>query len=409
MKYDAIIVRFGELFLKGKNRRAFIDRTVSTIRLKLQHLENKKITSNNDSVLIMLHGDDSDEVIKGLNYVFGLKSYGLCKLCETDLEKIKEKALEVATELYGDGETKIKVESKRRWKKFPLNSIEISQQVAYHIGMNSNIDPVVRDYEQLIRVNVREKDTLIISKQIDALGGMPVGSAGRTLLMLSGGLDSPVAAYLLMKRGLKIEALHFESPPHTSVKAKQKVFDLAAKLAHFMPNSKIVIHAVPFTKLQKEIFAKCSESYGMTIMRRMMYRVADRYARKKKVSILSNGESLGQVASQTPESMVAINAVTNLPVIRPVGCMDKTEIMKIAHQIDTYDISIRPFEDCCTVFVPKNPSTKPKVEKCEEYERRFNWDELVDECVHNIEKIVIEAGKPIQLDEETTDEICSLL
>ncbi len=408
MKYDAILVRFGELFLKGKNRRNFIDRTVSTIRKKLDDVSGYAILATNDMVLITLKGADSDQVVERLNYVFGLRSYGLCHICEPTMESIKAKVTEVASALYPVG-TRVKLEGRRRQKSFPLTSIEISQQVAQHLGENSEIVPVVREPEHTIRISLREKDCMIVSKQIPAIGGMPVGTSGSTLLMLSGGLDSPVAAYLMMKRGIKVEGLHFESPPHTSVKAKQKILDLAEKIAWYMPNSKMRVHMVPFTKLQKAIFANVPESYGMTVMRRMMYRVADMYGRRKKMLLLSNGESIGQVASQTPESMTAINAVTTLPVIRPVGCMDKTEIMDLSRQIGMYDISIRPYEDCCTVFVPKNPVTRPKEEKCEEYERRFDWQPLLEECVNGIDQVVVEAGKPITLDEETTEAICELL
>ena len=249
----------------------------------------------------------------------------------------------------------------------------------------------------------------MVAKIIRASGGLPIGLNGRSLLMLSGGLDSPVAGYLMMKRGLQVEGLHFESPPYTTARARQKVYDLAEKMAHYLPNGKFQVHIVPFTELQKEIFAHIPESYTMTVMRRMMYRVSEGVANRHKIRLLSNGESLGQVASQTPDSMWSINAVTTLPVIRPVACMDKIEIMDIARDIDTYDISIRPFEDCCTVFVPKSPVTAPKLSKCEQYEEKFDWAPLVQACIDNTEIVQIVAGKPISIDAETTEEICSLL
>jgi len=218
-----------------------------------------------------------------------------------------------------------------------------------------------------------------------------------------------VAGYLMMKRGIEVEGLHFESPPYTTVRARQKVYDLAEKMARFLPNETFRLHIVPFTKLQKELFANVPQSYGMTIMRRMMYRVSAGVAERENIRLLSNGESLGQVASQTPESMWAINAVSSMPVIRPVACMDKSEIVEIAKRIDTFDISTRPFEDCCTVFVPKNPATKPKRDKCELFEKQFDWESLVQECIEQAETIEIRAGQPVSLDNDTTDEICSLL
>ncbi|MDF7806608.1 tRNA 4-thiouridine(8) synthase ThiI [Pontiellaceae bacterium B12219] len=411
MQYDAIMVRLGELFLKGKNRHRFIDRLFQTVRTKLEMFPDLVIETKYDHFLIYLNGTDDQLVRKQLDLVFGIHSYAFGKLCESTIESICETALPVAVEACSDGKS-IKFETRRGWKNFPFGSIQISQQVAEYVGGHAPEGSIrfnVAEPDLAVRIFVKKDHTLVVAKIELASGGLPIGLNGRTLLMLSGGLDSPVAAYLMMKRGLEVQGIHFESPPYTTARARQKVYDLAEKLAHYLPRNQFRIIIVPFTKLQKEIFAHTPESYGMTIMRRMMYRVTAGVAERHKIRLLSNGESLGQVASQTPDSMWAINAVTEMPIIRPVACMDKTEIMELSRRIDTYDISIRPFEDCCTVFVPKSPSTAPNRKKCEEHERKFDWEPLVQECIENTEIIDIRAGHPITLDSDTTDEICDLL
>ncbi len=411
MNYDAILIRLGELFLKGKNKQRFIDRLYQTTKTKLEGFSELKLEKERDHFMVLLNGTDCEAVLKQLDLVFGIHSYALGTLCDSTLDDICKTALPAAVRACEGGKS-IKFESKRNWKKFPLNSIQISQQVAEYVGKNAPEGSILFNVKQpdlAIRLFVKEHKTLIVSEVRKASGGLPIGLNGRALLMLSGGLDSPVAGYLMMKRGLVVEGIHFESPPYTTARARQKVYDLAEKMAHYLPRGKMVVHIIPFTKLQKALFENVPESYGMTVMRRMMYRVSAGIAESRGVRVMANGESLGQVASQTPESMWAINAVTDMPVIRPVACMDKVEIVEIAKKIDTYDISIRPFEDCCTVFVPKFPSTSPKKEKCEKFETFFEWEPLVAECVEQVETVVIEAGKPIRLDADTTDEICSLL
>ncbi len=411
MQYDAILVRYGELFLKGKNKRRFIDKLYHTVQTKLAGMPELVLEKKNDHILVLLNGEDGQNVIRQLDFVFGIHSYALGKTCGSSLDAICKTALPMAVEACAGGKA-IKFETKRAWKQFPQTSIEVSQQVAEHVGEHAPEGAIrynVAHPDQVVRIFIKKEHTMVVSLVVPASGGLPIGLNGRALLMLSGGLDSPVAGYLMMKRGLALEAIHFESPPHTTVRARQKVFDLAEKLAHYIPNGKLPIHVVPFTKLQQELFARIPESYGMTIMRRMMYRVAAEVAERRKVRLLANGESLGQVASQTPDSMYAINAVTSMPVVRPVACMDKSEVVDIARKIDTFDISIRPFEDCCTVFVPKFPVTAPKLGKCEDYERYFDWQPLVDECVEHTKVVEVRAGHPLSLDSGTTDEICSLL
>lgn len=411
MHYDSIIVRLGELFLKGKNKYTFIDRLFSTAERKLKQFPDVVIEKAYDHFLVTLNGTDHAAVIKQLDYVFGIHSYALGTRCESTFESIRETALPIAIDACSKGNS-IKFETRRGWKKFPLNSIQVSQEVARYVGENAPAGSIkfnVAEPDNTLRIFIKPTHSLVVSKVMTAGGGLPIGLNGRSLLMLSGGLDSPVAGYLMMKRGLEVEGIHFESPPYTTARARQKVYDLAEKMAHYLPKERFNVHVVPFTKLQKAIFEQVPESYGMTVMRRMMYRVTAGVANSRKIRLLSNGESLGQVASQTPDSMWAINAVTDLPIIRPVACMDKTEIVEIAKRVDTYDISIRPFEDCCTVFVPKSPSTAPKKDKCERFEAAFDWEPLVQECIENTVTIPVEAGHPITLDSDTTDEICGLL
>jgi thiamine biosynthesis protein ThiI len=405
---DVILVRFGELFLKGRNRRLFVQRLIEGMRHRLSDFPALRIRHNNHSALIILRGEDPQQCIEKLNTLFGIQSYGLGFLCKKDMTAIAREAEIQLPQLYTP-QTKIRFSARRSSKDFPHDSIVISQILARHINENTYLDAAVHDPDISVQVQIRKKDALLLCKNIPGLGGMPVGSAGKTLLMLSGGIDSPAAAYLLMKRGLFVQAVHFESPPHTTIKSRQKVFDLAQKLAAFMPDRKLTVHTVPFTDIQRQIHALIPEDYTMTILRRMMYRISHHFAKNKSIPVLSTGECIGQVASQTVESMAAINEVTPLPVLRPVVCMDKTEIIALARRIDTYEISIRPYEDCCTVFLPKKPATKPKGYMAQRFEEKLDIDRLVHECLEGIKSHTVEADKPYILDSSTTEEICDLL
>ena len=381
---------------------------LQTVRHKLRPFDGVVCSRSNDHINIVLNGADPDAVGEKLKLVFGFQSFQLYIQCESEIESIKQATLAVVRSLEEQDQS-IKVIVQRSDKQFPMKSPELGQLLGHHIRDNSSVRVHLSNPDIKVKVMIRREKSFVVSRELPAPGGLPIGVNGKSLLMLSGGLDSPVAGYLMMKRGLALEGLHFESPPYTSPRARQKVFDLAEKLAHYMPNDKLPLHVVPFTALQKAIFENIPESYGMTVMRRMMYRVCEGIAQRRGVDLLANGESLGQVASQTPASMAAINCVTSMPVIRPVACMDKCEIVDIARRIDTFEISIRPFEDCCTVFLPKSPATAPKREKCERFEAAFDWEPLVQACVEGTERILIEAGKPIRIDSETSDEICALL
>jgi thiamine biosynthesis protein ThiI len=389
--YERILVRYGDLTLKGKNKRIFIDKVNGLVK---QKVNNDKVTyeKNHDRLYILLNGEDHEEVIEGLNKVSGLRSYSLITKTERDMDKIMAKSLEVVqSELSGKVVT-FKVESKRADKLFPIQSPEISKIVAAHVLKNTELLKVdVHKPELTLHVEIRPDAAFVYCKKIKGMGGFPVGVAGKGLLMLSGGIDSPVAGFLAMKQGIEVECIHFESTPLTSIESAQKVIDLTEKMAQYAPHNKMKLHMVPFEELHQALLNYIPESYNITIMRRMMYRIAERVALKYNCKVLLNGESVGQVASQTLQSIVVINDVCNMPVIRPLSTYDKLDIIDISKKIDCYDISIKPFEDCCTVYVPKKPATAPKLSKCELYESKYNFDSLVDKVVENTRYMVIDA------------------
>ena len=399
MIYDRILVRYGELSIKGKNRKFFINALHRVIRQKLKGLDDVKVQATRDRCYIMLNGTDPEQVMERLNKVFGIQSYSLAARCDTDIEAIKALALKLI-QSQPQEPTTFKVETKRSFKQFEMLSHDVTRAVGAHLLVNTDHLKVDVHHPQLrVYVEVRKDGSYIMADHIKGLGGFPVGIGGKGLLMISGGIDSPVAGYLMQKRGVEIEAIHFASPPYTSVRSKQKVLDLMEKNAQYAPADKVLVHVVPFTDLQKAIYENIPNSYTMTVMRRMMYRIAEGVARKRNILILGNGESLGQVASQTLASMYAINQVTNMPIIRPVATLDKLEIIDIAKKIDTYDISIRPYEDCCTVFVPENPATNPSLENCLKYEQKFDFEPLVQKCIDETEIITVRAGEMIELED----------
>lgn len=274
-----------------------------------------------------------------------------------------------------------KVAARRNDKTFPIISDQINRLVATEILKNSDWKVDVKHPDTKIVVEVHADAAYIMTDRIPGAGGYPVGVGGKAIVLLSGGIDSPVASYLMMKRGVHIECIHFAAPPYTSQNAQDKVMELARLISCYQGD--ILVHVIPFTDLQLAIYQNADESYAITLMRRMMMRVATKMAEKRHAQAIATGESIGQVASQTLESMEAINAVTNKPIIRPVVCMDKVEIIDLSKKIHTYDTSILPYEDCCTIFTPKNPVTKPKIERCLRYEARFDYEKLVDRCVED--------------------------
>ena len=384
VSYDYIMVRFGELSTKGKNKKDFIHTLFLNIKHALKDYD-VKVESRFDHIYVYLNGNEYQPIIDRLQDVSGIQGLSLVARIENDIEKIKESSLELIK--LEEGKT-FKVKVKRSNKKFPLHSEEITRLVAPVILKNTHLKVDVHNPDILLNIEVRDEGTYIFVKTFPGAGGYPLGVAGKSMHMLSGGIDSPVAAYLMMKRGVTIECIHFASPPYTQEAVIYKLMDLLTKLNRYQP--RIRLHIVPFTKIQEAIYDNAPESYCITIMRRMMYRLASKLARRRNCPVISTGESVGQVASQTLQSMATINEVTSTPVIRPCATMDKLEIIKLSKKIDTYDISIRPYEDCCTIFTPKAPKTAPKLEEAKQYEEKFDYESLINEALSNIEVKIIE-------------------
>ncbi|HLR79056.1 MAG TPA: tRNA uracil 4-sulfurtransferase ThiI [Bacillota bacterium] len=398
MKYDHILIRYGELALKGKNQRTFLNRLQQNIERRLKDFQHVQVKRTQGRMFVKLNGHEHEPIIKKCQQVFGIHSLSLAIKVRHELEEIKQAAL-YALKQAEDAHT-FKVAVRRPNKAFPIPSQEMNQILGAHLLKNTTQFKVdVHEPDVIINVEIRQEATYITSSVSAGLGGLPVGTGGKTLLLLSGGIDSPVAGYLAMRRGVELDAIHFHSPPFTSERAKQKVLDLAQQLTVY--GHKINVHIVPFTKLQQKIFQDIPERYAMTIMRRMMFRISEAVCRKQGILSLTTGESLGQVASQTMESMNTINEVTNYPVLRPLIAMDKQDIIQISKQIDTYPISIRPYDDCCTVFVPKSPVTKPKRKQANHYESALDDAQLIEEAVNGIETIQL-------TDQKKRDEIQEL-
>ena len=376
----------------------FVSRVVNLVKEKLDGLKTT-LEITHDRIYVAINGEDTNEIIKRLSYVSGISSYSLVVRVNTtsDMKEIKEAAVNLINEQI-KGDVKFKVESKRSDKTFPLTSLEISKEISsYVLKQCHNLHVDVHNPEETLYIELRNKDTYLYLKDIKGMGGFPVGVAGKGLLMLSGGIDSPVAGYLAMKQGVEIECVHFESTPLTSIESAQKVIDLVKKMAKYAPKNRIKIHFVPFKELHMALLDNVPESYNITIMRRMMYRITSKLCDKFNALCIVNGESVGQVASQTLGSMNTINSVTNVPVIRPVVTYDKNEIIKISRMIDTYDISIKPFEDCCTVYVPKSPATAPTIEKSVLFEKSFDYESLVDLAVENVKTVTIDVNSDLDL------------
>jgi thiamine biosynthesis protein ThiI len=391
MNPDVILVRYGELALKGKNRSDFEDRLVQNIRWKLADIPSAKVVKSFGRIFIEAEGSDTASALRKLGDVFGVVGFSPAERVESDPEAIKGAALRLIE--YRDPFPRtFKVTAKRADKSFPLSSGEINRQVGAHILRNvKGIKVDVHQPELTVHVEVRGKYTYVYGDDLPGPGGLPVGTSGKVMLLLSGGIDSPVAGYLSLKRGAELLAVHFHSYPYTSERSRQKVIDLARILTRFA--GKIRLHIVPFTEIQTEIRQKCLESYSITVMRRMMFRIAEQLARREGALALVTGESLGQVASQTLESMNAINEVAGLPVLRPLIGMDKQDIMSLSKEIGTYETSVLPYEDCCTVFMPRSPKTRPDLETTRKTESRLDVDRLVEAAVKGTEVLELVSGE----------------
>ena len=375
-----LLIKYGELTTKKGNRKFFIQTLEKNIRSILKKF-NFEIEYDYVRMYIKCEERDLEEIVSSLQKVFGIHGIVICHKANT-----KDEIFEIALKLLKESGAKtFKVETVRADKSFPIPSMEFSRQLGGYLLKNLNVKVDVHHPAEIIKVEIRREGNFVYVKETPGIGGYPVGIQGKGILMLSGGIDSPVAGYLALKRGVDVECLYFESPPHTSVESKNKVITLASILNEY--SGHIKVHVIPFTKLQEEIYKKVDPEYVITIMRRMMYRIAEKVAHERKAKIIINGESIGQVASQTLSSMSVINAVTNMPVIRPVACMDKLEIISLAEKIGTYTTSILPYEDCCTIFLPKHPVIHPNLERVLNFEKNFDFESLVDECVQNKETI----------------------
>lgn len=374
--YKLLLLRYGELGLKGKNKGQFIKRLQENIK---RALPDKEVINTWGRLWLPLD-NDLDETLAALKNVFGLYSVSPVIKCSRDLEEIAAAAKTVLVNSTSPGQS-FKIESRRSDKTFPLKSPELSAKIGgmvlAQVGDTYPVD--VRNPEQRIDIEVRNEGVYVYGETIPMAGGLPVGSSGKAVVMLSGGIDSPVCAYLAMKRGVKVEFIHFHSFPYTSERAKEKVIDLATVLAKYCGSVKL--HVVHFTDIQMEIRKSCQEDYTITMMRRFMYRIAQRIAESRNAKAIYTGESVGQVASQTLESMLAINEAITMPVLRPLCGFDKEEIIKLSQKIGCFDISIRPYEDCCTIFLPEFPKIRPKLADCLAMEEKMDIDGLIEDAL----------------------------
>lgn len=375
MNYNRILVRYGEISTKGRNRKMFTAKLRENILQALKDFPTISVSASRDRLHIQLGEENGEEIIPRLEKIFGIQSFSPVVKVAQDIEEISQAGLALVQKSFTPGKT-FKVSARRADKKFSMDTNELNYEVGSYILRNMDgLKVDVKNPDINLNVEVRKEGVYLSSEIYQGSTGMPVGASGKAMLMLSGGIDSPVAGYLTMKRGVEIEAVHFHSPPFTSERAKQKVIDLSKKLSAF--SGKVKLHIIPFTKIQQTIHDQVPENYTMTSTRRMMLRIADEIREKNEGLALVTGESLGQVASQTLESMQAINDVTNTPVLRPLIAMDKLEIIDIAQKIDTHDISILPYEDCCTIFTPPAPKTRPKKDKVTYYESFVDFDTLI--------------------------------
>lgn len=387
---DHILIRYGELSLKKSNRKQFINKINANIKRALKEFSQLAYESRGLRFYIILNGEDSSKISEILKKIPGIYSFSVVSRCDSNINAIKEQALILVKKEFENGAKTFKVETNRGDKTFPLNSLEISKEVARHLFINlENLKADVHNPNFVLYLDVRQEGTFLFTKIEMGLGGFPAGVLGKTMLMVSGGIDSIVAGYMAVKKGMTIEAIHFAAPPYTSDLAVQKVIDLLETIIPYTEYQAINLHIIPFTEIQKAIYDSCREDYCITIMRRMMYRITEQVAKQLNALAILNGENVGQVASQTLESMATIEDVVRMPVIRPLATFDKQDIVDVSRKIGTYDISIRPYEDCCTVFVPKHPQIKPSLKQAEIEENKIAFNEMINTAVEKRERIVL--------------------
>ena len=400
-----ILIRYGELSTKGRNKKMFTQKLASNIKKALVDFPQVKVIPDYDFMYLDLHEAPEEAVIEKVKPIFGIQSISPVYIVEKDMEVAKKVVLDLLSQEDLEGKT-FKIMTKRSDHTFEMDTNQINLFLGDAVlEAFPDIKVQLKQPDITVRIDVRREHLMVSLKTIPGAGGLPVGTSGRVMLMLSGGIDSPVAGYLAMKRGMEIQCVHFASPPYTSPQALEKTKLLAAKIARF--GGSIQFLTVPFSRIQEEIKKSVPEAYLMTIMRRFMLRITDELRKNAKALAIANGESVGQVASQTLDSMLAINDVTNTPIIRPVATMDKLDIIKVAEEIDTFELSIQPFEDCCTVFAPPSPKTKPKLEKARQYEARLNVEGLIKEAVDGIviEEITANYTTPVETTSQEIDDL----
>ncbi len=400
-----ILIRYGELSTKGRNKKMFTQKLASNIKKALVDFPQVKVIPDYDFMYLDLHEAPEEAVIEKVKPIFGIQSISPVYIVEKDMEVAKQVVLDLLSQEDLEGKT-FKIMTKRSDHTFEMDTNQINLFLGDAVlEAFPEIKVQLKQPDITVRIDVRREHLMVSLKTIQGAGGLPVGTSGRVMLMLSGGIDSPVAGYLAMKRGMEIQCVHFASPPYTSPQALEKTKLLAAKIARF--GGSIQFLTVPFSRIQEEIKKSVPEAYLMTIMRRFMLRITDQLRENARALAIANGESVGQVASQTLDSMVAINDVTNTPIIRPVATMDKLDIIKVAEEIDTFELSIQPFEDCCTVFAPPSPKTKPKLEKARQYEARLDVEGLIKEAVEGtvIEEITANYTTPVETASQEIDDL----
>ena len=398
-----ILIRYGELSTKGRNKKMFTQKLASNIKKALVDFPQVKVIPDYDFMYLDLHEAPEEAVIEKVKPIFGIQSISPVYIVEKDMEVAKKVVLDLLSQEDLEGKT-FKIMTRRSDHTFEMDTNQINLFLGDAVlEAFPDIKVQLKQPDITVRIDVRREHLMVSLKTIQGAGGLPVGTSGR--LMLSGGIDSPVAGYLAMKRGMEIQCVHFASPPYTSPQALEKTKLLAAKIARF--GGSIQFLTVPFSRIQEEIKKSIPEAYLMTIMRRFMLRITDQLRENARALAIANGESVGQVASQTLDSMVAINDVTNTPIIRPVATMDKLDIIKVAEEIDTFELSIQPFEDCCTVFAPPSPKTKPKLEKARQYEARLDVEGLIKEAVEGtvIEEITANYTTPVETASQEIDDL----
>lgn len=403
MEITELMIRYGELSTKGKNKKSFIKKLNKNVTKKLTAFNDLKVSYNRDRMHVKLNGEDAQAVIEEIKEISGIQSFSPVIRVEKSIESAKEAVIELIKRNYVQGMS-FKINTRRADHTFEFDTNEINRILGSAVEEAiEDIHVKMKNPTAAVRVEVRERGIYISVDTISGMGGLPVGSSGRGILMLSGGIDSPVAGYLSIRRGMRIEAVHFHSPPYTSPQALKKAKDLTAKLARYA--GEITFIEVPFTEIQEQIKSKIPDEYAMTITRRMMLRLTDEIRRKRNGFAIVNGESLGQVASQTLESMLAINAVTSTPILRPLISMDKNDIIEIAKQIDTFELAVQPYEDCCTIFAPSKPKTKPILNKVQAFERALNVPELMENALKGlkIEEIGTETNEKKDLEKTFAD------